>query len=182
MKQLSILKYALSLLFFSALITSCTKENSEVIEDIVTTYEMEVTLRGVTTTYDAYAAYCNENGIESFSVSNNLLLLGNDAWGSEITDGDFVVHYRKDATSEFSLGGTIIESTIDSMVTKTFTLTDESMIDITIDAANSTEVLGSMSGDFLVFTNIINEEFDLVPFSVTFAGQVDSALTPIFCE
>lgn len=183
MKSLTILKTALFMFAFALLMTSCTKENSDTLEDVVEEkYQMEVTVRGSSTTYDAYAAYCNVDGIESFSVSNNVALLGNDLWSEDIVEGDFVIHYRKDESSEFSLGGTIIESTVDGETLKNFTLTDDSLIDIAVDTANETEVLGSMSGNFLVLVDVVDVEFESVPFSVTFAGEVDSDLTPIFCE
>lgn len=183
MKSLSNLKFAFLFLVVTATITSCSKENVEEIVEtpIGTEYKMEITLRGSSTSYDAYAAYCNENGVESFSISNNAALLGNDLWSSDVADQDFVVHYRKDANSEFFLGGTIIESTFDGQPLTNFTLTDESAVDFTIDVANETEVIGSMEGDFLILINL-DGALEEVPFSVTFAGQVDPAIVPIFCE
>ena len=180
MKNLAILRYGMCLFVFSLLITSCSKEEAEEIIEtpIETEYKMEVTLRGSTTTYDAFAAYCNTNGIESFSVSNNADLLGNDLWSSDIEEGDFVVHYRSDANGEFSLGGTIF----DTNGIKVLTITDDSSVDITVDAANSTEVLGSMSGDFLVITDPVAGTVEFVPFSVSFAGEVDGSLVPILCQ
>lgn len=183
MKKLTILRFAALFLTMTAILSSCSKENTEVIEEVIETkYEMEVTVRGVSNTYDAFAAYCDENGIVSFSVSNNAALLGNDLWTSEINEGDFVVHYRMDAEGSFSLGGTILETEIDGQTIKNFTLTDASQVDIDIETANETEVLGSLDGDFLVITDPISGGFEMVPFSVTFAGEVDGDLTPIFCQ
>ena len=183
MSNFKVLTYLFCLFAFTALLSSCSKENSDEIEDIIVTeYKMDVTMRGVSVIYDAYAAYCNENGVESFSVSNNLNLLSNDAWANDISGGDFVIHYRKDDSSEFSVGGTIIESTIDGEIVKNFTLTDDSQVEIIVDTANSTEVIGSMSGNFLVIADPIAPDFEFVPFSVNFAGEVDSELEPIFCN
>lgn len=190
MKILSISKYAMFLFAFGLLLTSCAKENTDETEEVAeTNYEIEISLRGVTNTYDAYAAYCNENGIESFSVSNKLNLLDNDVWTTDIVEGDFVIHYRSDANGSFTLGGAIIESTLtDGTVIKNFTTAVESsegenpLVDVNITTANSTEVIGSMSGDFLVILDPITQQFDQVPFAVRFAGEVDPSLTPIYCE
>lgn len=182
MKSLTIMKYVLCLAAFSLMMTSCSKENSEEVEVVDKDYGMEVTIRSSSSTYDAYAAYCNENGIESFSVSNNADLLGNDVWAENIADGDFVIHYRNDGTDEVTIGGTLIESTAGGQTLKTLSLTDSSLADITIDTADASEVTGSMTGDFLVLINPLTQEFETVSFSVTFAGEVDSAITPILCQ
>lgn len=190
MKHLRILNFALCLFTFSLLMTSCSKENVEEIEEVTeTTYEMRVTLRSTLRSYDAFAAYCNQNGVESFSVSNNLELLDNDNWTEDIEDGDFVIHYRSDADGALSLSGAIIESTTPSGDTiKNFSTavddpnSGQTLATLTIDTANSTEIIGSMSGDFLVLIDPLSGVIDQVPFEVSFAGEVDPSLTPILCQ
>ena len=184
MKNSFLLRFAICLFALSTILTSCSKENKEEIVETVEVIEtgMEVTLRGVTTTYDAYAAYCNDNGIESFSVSNNPDLLGNDFWTGSLAEDDFIIHYRKDGTSEFALGGVVLEGELNGQPTYTVSLTDDTSVDITVDEANSTQVLGSMSGDFFDIPDPVTGVLNGVPFSVTFAAEVDSALVPIFCN
>ena len=184
MKNSFLLRFAICLFALSTILTSCSKENTEVIEETVEVIEtgMEVTLRGVTTTYDAYAAYCNTNGIESFSVSNNPNLLGNELWANSLADEDFIIHYRKDGTTEFAIGGTVLLTEFNGQPAYTISFTDDSTVDIVIDEANSTEVLGSMSGDFLEFVDPITGTFNTVPVSVTFAAEVDPNLVPILCN
>ncbi len=185
-----ILKWTLCFFAFSAILVSCTDEVDTIIEEEeVLETGMEVTIRGNSVSYDAYAAYCNENGVESFSVSNNLNLLDNDAWASDIAEGDFVIHYATTAEGSYSIAGAIIESTLsDGTVVKNFTnaVDDQSnpsaLATIEVTTANDTEVVGSMSGDFLVLLDPANGDFEMVPFSATFVGEVDSSLTPLFCQ
>jgi len=184
MKNSILFKFAFVVLALSFMMTSCSKENTEVIEEKVEVLEqgMTVTLRGVTTNYDAYAAYCNENGIESFSVSNNPDLLGNDLWSGSLAEDDFIIHYRNDGTSEFALGGATFEVDYNGQTIKVLSMTDDSSINITIDEANSTQVLGAMSGDFVVPVDPIAGTFNMEAFSVTFAAEVDPAVVPVFCN
>ena len=184
MKNSILFKFALVVFALSFMMTSCSKENVEVIEEKVEALDqgMAVTLRGVTTNYDAYAAYCNDNGIESFSVSNNPDLLGNDLWSSSIAEDDFIIHYRNDGTTQFALGGATFEVELNGQTTKVLSITDDSSANITIDEANSTQVLGAMSGDFLVPIDPLAGTFNMEAFSVTFVAEVDPAVVPVFCN
>jgi len=191
MKSKTILKYTFLFFAFTLFLASCADDNFDEIEEIEetieeemeeTVYEMQIVLRNDTTVTDAFGAYCDQNGVTAWSVSNNLDLLGNDLWTGDINDGDFVIHFREDANSAFTLGGTIISSDVNGQTFKTLSLTDESLIDVTVDTANSTEIIGSMSGTFLVLVDPIQPVLDTVSFAVNFAADIDPALIPIFCE
>ncbi|MFK8009544.1 MAG: hypothetical protein AB8H03_24495 [Saprospiraceae bacterium] len=184
MKNSIFFKFAFCMFALTFFMTSCSKENVEVIEETVETLEigMAVTLRGVTTTYDAYAAYCNVNGTEAYSVSNNAELLNNDIWTATLAEGDFVIHYKNDGTSEFFLGGTILEGEFNGQPITALSMTDGNTANISVTEANSTQVVGSMDGDFLFITDPVTNTFEMVPFAVTFTAEVDPNVVPVFCD
>lgn len=182
MKNSIILKFALVIFFLSFIMTSCSKENVEIIEEKEveqqSTPVLLITMNGVTTQYDAYAAYCNENGVEAVAVSNNPDILDNEFWTTgSLAENDFVVHYRNDGTTEISLGGAVFNSEFMGQQILLFVQDTEATVNIT--DANETFVTGDMSGTF--FTGIPGPNATTVDYSVQFSAEVDSDLVPLFC-
>lgn len=173
-----IFRFTICFFSLSVLLTSCSKENSEEMETVIEDIEfiMEVTLRGETTTFDAFAAYCNENGIESFGVSNNKDLLSNEFWAGSLAADDFIINYRKDGSSEFTISGATFETTLNGV--PGLIISQDLDNDVVIDEANATQVIGSLSGTFII--DPLTGE--MASYSATFAAEVDPDIVPILCQ
>jgi len=133
----------------------------------------EITIDGSTTEYEGYAAYCKINDIESFSVSNNEDLLGNDLWAESLAQYDFVINYRKDQTSEFTINGTALEVNSQGQVDRVY----QDLNGITnITQIDEKQIVGRISGNFL------KDNGEVIEYSVEFASLVIPGVTPILCQ
>ncbi len=179
MKKSFLYRFAFCLFALPLILTSCGKENKETIEEIVEEFNpsMLLTINGVSNEISAYAAYCNVDSIESFSVSNNPAILDNDLWTGLISEGDFVIHYKKDPTLEFTLSGAVF-NLVDPNGESFIGLTQGLDNDIIIDEANNEQIIGSMSGEFLI--NLATGE--TAPYEVEFAAVVDPNKIPVYCQ
>lgn len=164
---------------FSIFMTSCAKEeNIEVVEETVEEIQpiMALTINGVTNTYDAYAAYCEENGVVSATVSNNQALLDGPINTEDLAIGDFIVLYRNDGTNPVvTLGGAGFEN---SNGEQWFVLDTEATVNIT--EANSTVVSGDMEGTF--FLGVPGPNAETADYSVEFTAEVIPGITPVLCQ
>jgi hypothetical protein len=166
MKNSILFKFALCMFAFTFFMTSCSKENVEVIEEEVVVIQpiMALTVNGVTTEYDAFAAYCNENGKEYLQVSNNQLLLGGELIAEDFQLNDFLIIYGNDGTNSTTLGGAAFEDVVGGTTITAIVI--DAAAAITIDEANSDLAEGSMTGSF----NLPSGE--TVDYAVTFTAEV----------
>ena len=161
--------------------TSCSKDNVDIIEEEEigpVESKISITMRGATVDYDAYAAYCNVDGVESLAVSNNPDILDNEFWSTgSLSENDFVVHYKNDGSVITSLGGAVFESEFMGQPILTFSLTPDATVNIT--ASNSDFVTGDMTGSFLIGAP---DSPEFVDFTVDFTAEVIGDLVPLFCD
>ena len=169
--KLSILKIS-KLSFYAAVFTilfaSCEKENFDVIEEeVIENIEsvMSITMRDVTTEYNAYATYCaGDDGLVFFNVSNNQLLLDTAIIVEDFMVDDFLIYYGNDGTEVASIGGAVFTENLGGFEF-TYVVLDAQAA-ITIVEANDQYVQGSMTGVFELFSG---EE---VEYSVQFTAVV----------
>lgn len=203
MKNSFLLRFAICLFALSTILTSCSKENSEVVEETIEEAKplLLISMNGLTTEYNAYAAYCNNNGSEAITVSNNPALLDEFNWIGSMAADDFIILYKNDGTTEVSIGGTaftVINTNGDEVVAAVLS----GDADVNITESNSTQVAGDMSGTFTVQTDEFTESFTFgegddelvidvsapgvnettVTFSATFLAEVDPLATPVLCD
>jgi hypothetical protein len=166
MKNSILFKFALCMFAFTFFMTSCSKENVEVIEEEVVVIQpiMALTVNGVTTEYDAFAAYCNENGKEYLQVSNNQLLLGGELIAEDFQLNDFLIMYGADGTDTSTLGGAAFEDVVGGTTMTAIVL--DGAATITIDEANSELAEGSMTGTFNLPSGVTAD------YTVTFTAEV----------
>ena len=179
MKKSLLFKFVVCLFAVATIVSSCAKENKDVIEETVEDINpvLLITINGVTNQYDAYAAYCNDNGVEALSVSNNPLLLDTLVDITNFEEDDFLVYYRNDGTTITTMGGATFVTDMNGQPFTTVSL--DSDADITIDEANSTFVQGSMSGTF--FVTVPGPNATTADYSVEFLAEVDPNLVALFC-
>lgn len=171
------LKSLLGLLFFAMafVFTSCEKENVDKIEEEVEIIETQLTInmRGVTTTTNAYAAYCNNNGKEYWGISTNQALLELPADMFQANEGDFWIYSVVEPAGNFTLAGTATNQVFmgDSIL---LGATDaNATLNITSNANNI--VSGDASGLFFV-----PGDTTLGSFTVTF--DADIIQTAAYCD
>lgn len=167
-----------AMFFFSALLifTSCSEDDSVVLEEEVTKTEMVIEVRGTTITTDAVASYCSSNGKEFIGVANKESFL--DYTQIEFGDfvpEDFVFNLVNDGENAYTLGGTVFAPEVAGGIT-TFSSTPD--ISYTVSSNDGTTISGFMEGDFLVFDS--SGGFEFVPYTVTFNALIVETST--FCD
>lgn len=152
----------LSILFLSSLfMVSCEKENiDEVEEEVVEEIDSEITIsiRGETNTYDAFAAYCDDgsDSVQFWQVSNNTLLLGEEAMLEDFQVNDFLIFYSKLGNEELSYAGATFQ---DIMNGDTITSTILGPGELTVTEANDQHIEGTMEGVFVLNNGEIVDYF-----------------------
>lgn len=166
-----LLKSLCFLLFASLLFVSCEKDDSvveEVKEEEAIETSVTITIDDRSITTDAFALYCNTDGKEGLSISNNQELLGTEINPDNYNEGDFMFLSADDGTNAYTLGGAFFEASFTGAEFDILSLTTD--LESSIDSNDGSVVTGSMEGDLLVFDAEM-EPF-LVPFSVTFNAEI----------
>ncbi len=167
---MKLFRYLGIVLMAGVLFTSCSKENdvTEEIkeESIETTLTIEVGNRSITT--DAYALYCNLNGKEFISLSNNTELLGTEI-SAELVEDDFLFIYATDENEveTVAIGAGVFGESTSGIPGLNFSLAE---VDYTLDNVSESTVEGSMEGDFTVVDAEGNTV--ILPYSVSFNAEV----------
>lgn len=142
----------LLLLSAGILCTACKKENIDLIEERQETIQLEtsmkITTNGQTTTVPAYAAYCNANGKEFLSVSNNQDLLDTAITIQDFRMDDFLLFYAIEASDTLTFGGNVFEDTVQGVPIVEIALS--SFAEINITSITSTIATGNMSSNLLL--------------------------------
>jgi hypothetical protein len=131
---------------FTIFLTSCKKENSDVVKEEVVETLMKIKIGSRTIEQNAYATYCAANGKVFFNVSNNKVLLDTALLSSDFKVDDFLINYEKEGTQVSTLGGASFTENIGG--TNITSVVFDPAATITITEANSQYVKGSMTGAF----------------------------------
>lgn len=163
------------LLFASAFIfTSCEKENVDktINEPEVIETKMTINMRGTSVTTNAFAAYCNSNGKEFLTVSNNQDLLGDSLDAQNINDDDFLIYYTSDGTDAYTIGAAVLDEVFMGDTIRNVAFDPSSTVNITSIANDIAS--GDMSGTFTLSSGTTES------YSVIF--DADIVQTSPFCD
>jgi len=179
MKNSIFLNLAFCILAISILMTSCTKEDVDIIEEEVIeepiTPALRITMNGTTVQYDAYAAYCNANGKEYLQVSNKSELLGDTIDFTGIQQDDFLFYYIVDGGTAFAIGGTAFEDVPSPGIT---TLGLDASTNANIVSLDAVSAEGDFSGQ--MFIPDLNGGGTFVPYAAQFLAEVVQGAT--YCD
>ncbi|MFK7776318.1 MAG: hypothetical protein AB8F94_29620 [Saprospiraceae bacterium] len=166
MKKSFLLKFALPVFILIFLIFSCTKENSEVIEETIEDLTFfSITIDGQTETLDtAFAYYCSKDDKEYLRVANNPTLLDTSLFDPPYAPYTFTGWYSNNGTdiNEWSrvyyeqMNNGVLDTIYLSHLTTTFD----------IAGANDNYVKGSVIGTFELLNN------DTVDYLVEFYAEI----------
>jgi hypothetical protein len=164
------------ILALSTFFVACEEENHDAIveteEPIEVETSMKITLRGSTTTVDAFASYCEDNDRVFLAVSNKEELLDTALTLDQFEADDFLLYFAKDESGVASIGGAAFADTLGGTAITSTVL--DAAANINIIEANSDIARGNMDGSFALPSGAVE------PYSVEFVADV--VQTSPFCN
>ena len=172
MKKSILLKFALFVLILTFLISSCTKENSEVTEEKIEALPyFSVTVDGQTKVFDtAMAYYCNENGKEILRTVSNEELLDSSTYNPPYAPNNIIAYYGNDGTNIIHSMRLFVSEMNNGVLDTLFIIPSTGTINI--ESADDNFVKGTLMGTFESLDN------EIINYSAEFnAGIVPNAYT-----
>ena len=166
MKKSVLLKFALSVLVFTFLIFSCTKDNKDEIEETIEEIPyFSVTVDGHTKDFDiALAYYCKKNGKEFLRAVSNEELLDTATYDPPYAPNNIIAYYGNDGTN-ISNSMRLVVSEMNNGVLDTFLIIPNTGT-VDIESSNDNYVKGTVVGTFESLNN------EILNYSAEFTAQI----------